>query len=144
MDQLIPIPVEVIPDIQSVFEEEAGRQGLELSPDGLLPESLTVPYCRVEVPSLSSDGTDTPLVMVFVPSQNRMREFKAMEDECMASGRRPPRLVNLAFGRSVVAQLLGAPDKADWRNCLQSMEEEQAATLSIRALLASASSTTTE
>jgi hypothetical protein len=140
--QLIPVPVEVTSDIQAVFEQEAEREGLELAPDGTLPESLTVPYCRVEVPSLHKDTAKSPLVMVFVPSQDRMREFKALEDECLASGRRPPRLVNLAFGRAVVAQILGAPDKADWRKCLQTMEEEQAATLSIRALLSSASTTT--
>jgi hypothetical protein len=141
--QLIPVPVDVVPDIQAVFEQEAERQGLELAPDGTLPESLTVPYCRVEVPSLKPDPTESPLVMVFVPSQDRMIKFKALEDECLASGRRPPRLVNLAFGRAVVAQLLGTPDKADWRNCLLTMEEEQAVTLSIRELLSTVSTTTT-
>ncbi len=60
-----------------------------------------------------------------------------MEDECLASGRRPPRLVNLSFGRSVVARLLGTPEKDDWKKCLLTVEEEQAMTTSIRKLLAS-------
>lgn len=32
---------------------------------------------------------------------------------------------NLNFGREVLAQLLGTPDRADWKNCVVSVEQEQ-------------------
>ena len=134
--QMIPIPLDIEADVGAIFEQEAEMFGLELVPDGQLPESLTMPYCRVELPTVKSrDGKTSCQVFVFVPTAEKMREYHAILEESRASGRRPPRLINLQFGRHVVAQLVGVPDKADWKNCLQTAEEEEAMAKNMRQLI---------
>lgn len=131
--QMVPIPLDIESDVQAIFEQEAEMFGLELVPDGQLPDSLTMPYCKVELPTVRTSGKSQSFV--FVPTAEKMREYHAIEEESRATGRRPPRLINLQFGRQVVAQLIGSPDKADWKNCLQTAEEEEAMAKNMRKLI---------
>jgi hypothetical protein len=48
-----------------------------------------------------------------------------METKCMCRSERHP----MNFGREILATLVGAPERADWRKCMaaNSAEEEQVA-----------------
>ena len=126
--QVIPIPLENEEEIESTFEREAPSFGLELySKTKTLPDSLTMPYCQVQIPSLN-------VYMTFVPSAEKMKEYRMLEDQFNSRGKRPPRMIDLRFGRSVVAQLLDTPETVDWKKCIQSLEEEKEMTKYVRSL----------
>jgi hypothetical protein len=120
---MIPLPVEAEPDIVTAFEQEAELEGFVLTEDGLLPESKSTPYCRVEIPHPTTDESQ---ILVFVLSEQRMQEHRFLTEQSMSTGRRPPRLFNLQFARKVVANLLGEPLKANWKHCVQTEDEEKA------------------
>ncbi|KAJ3039402.1 hypothetical protein HDV00_012278 [Rhizophlyctis rosea] len=127
-EQVIPLPAELKDDIGPAFHQQAEAEGL--IPVADYPDDLSIPFCRVSYPSPDDDG-ETKTV-IFIPSVERMEEHWRRSDEAIEHGRRPPRLMNLQFGRLVCARLLGAPERADWKACVLNMEEEKKLAESMR------------
>ncbi|KAJ3151650.1 hypothetical protein HDU86_006069 [Geranomyces michiganensis] len=94
--QLVPLPAAQLSEIEPAFMEEAKLEGLELVPEGRLPDAITDMYFRVEIPT--GEGRDSK-VLVFRPSAARMDEHKRLAEEAESAGRRVPRVMNLQFGR---------------------------------------------
>ncbi|KAI8811307.1 CwfJ C-terminus 1-domain-containing protein-like protein [Cladochytrium replicatum] len=154
--QLIPLPSTITTaEVLASFDAQAVEDGLVALPSGeTYPSRPELPYCRIDLDPVSehevSDGnakkkarvegengnTDTLALgeeerwVVYVPSAERVEEF-----ESTAFSARGPRLMNLQFGRLVLSKLLGTPERADWKRCVQSDAEETAAAEAVRNLL---------
>ncbi|KAJ3290819.1 hypothetical protein HK104_006499 [Borealophlyctis nickersoniae] len=126
--QVVPIPTELEPKIEVAFMESAKDEGLELVKE--LPSDLDTPYCRVEVPT--AGGVK---ILTFVPSAQTLEEHAQLAAEVAAQGRRPPRVINLQFGRLTLATLLGQPDRANWKNCILPHKEERRLAEELRRLV---------
>ncbi|KAI8912232.1 CwfJ C-terminus 1-domain-containing protein-like protein [Powellomyces hirtus] len=130
--QVVPLPAALLPDLQPAFLREAEAEGLELVPEGKLPDAVSDMFCRVEIPT--GDGRETK-VMVFRPSAARIEEHQHMAAEAERTGRRIPRIMNLQFGRKVLASLLGNPAAVDWKRCLLPKAEEEKLAKNMRELV---------
>ncbi|KAJ3112405.1 hypothetical protein HDU96_004584 [Phlyctochytrium bullatum] len=131
--QTIPILKEHASKIVKAFEEGAAKESLDIvSRDGRLPENMSAPYLCFDVPS--TDGGPRP-ILVLSPSFDKLREMEDLAQEALAQGKAPPRLFDINFGRRILAELCGLPDRVDWKDCILSEEEEKAQTEKIRELL---------
>ncbi|KAJ3164419.1 hypothetical protein HDU88_005296 [Geranomyces variabilis] len=130
--QVVPLPAALLPEIEPAFMEEAKLEGLELVPEGQLPEAVTDMYCRVEIPT--GEGRESK-VLVFRPSALRVEEHQRLAEEAETTGRRAPRIMNLQFGRKVLACLLGTPAAADWKRVMLPPQEEEKLTRHMRELV---------
>ncbi|TPX66204.1 hypothetical protein SpCBS45565_g04650 [Spizellomyces sp. 'palustris'] len=128
--QLVPLPADLLPDLEKIFLDEAAEEGLEVVQDGRLPDAVTAPYCRVEIPA-----AEQTRVLVFRPSAAKVEEVRRLTLEAAQGGRRPPRVMNLQFGRKVLSTLLGKPDRINWKNCILPETEEQRLTEEMRRLV---------
>lgn len=140
--QLVAIPNELLPMIESMFREAADREQFDVSEDGSLPEDINTPYFHLDVPVLEGDDGESSKTtsvprrkrLVFVPNDERTsRAFEEYADQKMQhqSRRRNPGAagwMNLRFGSQVVAELLGRPDRADWKKWVKEKDEETAIT----------------
>ncbi|KAI9007296.1 hypothetical protein BC832DRAFT_442617 [Gaertneriomyces semiglobifer] len=93
--QVVPVPAELRSKIEEVFEEECRREDLEAVEEEQPSDDAVTPYCRVEFPG--DDGKTR--VLVFSPSAAKMDAWRQGCAEAAETGRRPPRLFNLQFGR---------------------------------------------
>lgn len=94
--QIVPVPNRIKDEeIEDVFEQ-AGIKWEELASGGLKDFDLPS-YFRVELPS----------------GKNLIHYTK------------PGTSFDVQFGRRVIANLLGVPERADWRTCTQSEDEER-------------------
>ncbi|KAI8926861.1 CwfJ C-terminus 1-domain-containing protein-like protein, partial [Entophlyctis helioformis] len=125
--QLVPLPADMEGDIEAAFVHEAETQGLDLVDE--LPEAVYMPYLRVQLPN--------DKVLVFAPSVERYAEYEQqMQEAQRGGGRRPPRIFNLQIGRLVIAKLIGKPERADWKQCILSLEQETAEAAELQTRLA--------
>ncbi|KAH9276476.1 hypothetical protein BASA83_001175 [Batrachochytrium salamandrivorans] len=111
--QVVPVPNNQLEVIEDAFAKEASAQCLNCS--DVLPENVTLPYMRVELPSGK--------VLVLSPNAERVAEWKAAQ---RTPGVRMPRLLDLQTGRRVLADILGMKDRADWKRCVLNIKEEEA------------------
>ncbi|KAJ3056074.1 hypothetical protein HK097_008202 [Rhizophlyctis rosea] len=125
-EQVVPIPEELIDEIGPAFQREAEAEGLVAVDD--YPEDHTLPFCRVTYPSSSDTSTKdiVEITKIYVPSQDKQDQYQEAlaAAASMGTGRRPPRMMNLQFGRLVLANLINRPDRADWKKCLVTIGEE--------------------
>lgn len=94
--QIIPIANTLLKDLESLFFQEAERQGYSMSKREL--DSDETEYFKVDIPDAE------PLIIELIPDTP----------------------FDLQFGRKVIAKLLNCEDRVDWKNCIQSQVEEQA------------------
>ncbi|KAI8822915.1 CwfJ C-terminus 1-domain-containing protein-like protein [Fimicolochytrium jonesii] len=133
--QVVPMSDKSLPELETAFMKEAEEEGLELIPNANLPDLESDMYCRVELPTSSSTPSETK-ILVFRPSPDRMEEYQQQVAEAEQAGRRhPPRIMNLQFGRKVLAELMGVPHAADWKRMLLPKEDEEKLTGKIRELI---------
>ncbi|KAI8811766.1 CwfJ C-terminus 1-domain-containing protein-like protein [Cladochytrium replicatum] len=153
--QLIPLPSSIsTAELLASFDAQAVDDGLVALPSGeMYPNRPDLPYCRIDLDALSEEVTDggankkarvegengdnekaisgdNERWVTYVPSVERVEEF-----ESRAFSARGPRLMNLQFGRLVLSKLLGSPERADWKRCVQTEAEETAAAEGVRNLL---------
>ena len=128
--QLLPIPSELELEIRPSFQQEAENQGFCESNEKDV-EFLAMAYCKVEI---FKDGKRISS-HIFTPSEDKLKEFRSLEEEASQRRRRAPRIIDPQFGRSVIANLLGYPEKSDWKNCIQTEDEEKAMSSYVKSLL---------
>ncbi|CEP11700.1 hypothetical protein [Parasitella parasitica] len=93
--QVVPIPKSKSDQVEKVAKEQAALAGMDVT--GHLPQNPEVPYFRIELPN----------------------------GESIVHLIRPKERFNLQFGRLVLAHVLGAPEREDWKACSQTEEEEK-------------------
>ncbi len=128
--QLLPIHSDLELEVEPSFKSEAEAQGFIYSNEKDV-ESMALAYCKVEIFKNGKHMSNT----VFTPSEHKLQEFRSLEEETLQRGKRPPRLIDPQFGRTVIANLLGYPEKSDWKNCIQTEDEERAMASHIKKLL---------
>ncbi|KAJ3015677.1 hypothetical protein HKX48_004433 [Thoreauomyces humboldtii] len=131
--QVVPLSASLLPDIEPAFLREAKEEGLELTHDGRKPEAVTDTYFSVEIPT--GDGGKERKTLVFRPSAELVEDHQARSAEAERVGRRPPRLMNLQFGRKVLSSLLGNPEAVDWKRVLLPPAQEEKLALKMRELV---------
>ncbi|KAI8837331.1 CwfJ C-terminus 1-domain-containing protein-like protein [Chytridium lagenaria] len=130
---VIPVPQAVLGQVTAAFEETAAKEGMEIvSRDGTLPANTSAPYFSFDIPS--ADGTPGSIVVIS-PSLDKLHEMEVTAYEIMAGGRPPPRLFDINFGRRVLSELIGTPERAHWKRCILPLEEEKKLTQSVRDFL---------
>ncbi|RUS21953.1 CwfJ C-terminus 1-domain-containing protein-like protein [Endogone sp. FLAS-F59071] len=95
--QVVPIPKEKSEGLEEAFVEEGRTQVVRMKFTKVLPENPDASYFKVDLPN------STSLVYIIKPQER----------------------FNLQFGRIVLAKILGTPDRADWKACPQSEDEEK-------------------
>ncbi|KAJ3082285.1 hypothetical protein HK102_001811 [Quaeritorhiza haematococci] len=136
--QAVPVPALVWQRVEEVLMDEAGKEGLEVVEE--LPEDGSMPYVVFEFPVVGEEGTGRKKV-VLVPGEEKIKrvreELLAREEAeggAEGQGRRRGivRVLNLQFGRLVLANLLNKPERVDWKRCVVSEEEETKLTENVR------------
>ncbi|KAA1123669.1 hypothetical protein PGTUg99_026312 [Puccinia graminis f. sp. tritici] len=100
--QICPVPNELADQVETMFVEEGKKQGIELVDEVALKEMKdemkeAISYFRVGLP----DGKGLVHLM------------------------KPDEKFNLQFGRITLANLLGTPDRANWKTCERSETDEK-------------------
>ncbi|KAI9324001.1 CwfJ C-terminus 1-domain-containing protein-like protein [Obelidium mucronatum] len=113
--QVIPIPRELIFTLRDRFMDAAAAASLVAMPNGALPADPNTPYVRIELPDQPLGGE--PLVLTMPVNGN------------------PRAVFNQQFARRVLAEALGAPHKAAWKNCTLSHGEEAQLTQNMKVML---------
>jgi hypothetical protein len=115
----VPLAAGAAAGARAAFEEAAQRAGfafLSLPPPPAAPEAAA---------QLAAAVGGAEYFCVTLPDGARLVHP-------LAQGER----MNMQFGREVMAQLLGAPDKADWRNCTLDGPGEEARAAAFKELFA--------
>lgn len=128
--QLVPIPADLELEVEPSFLKEADAQGFSMSKEKDV-EFLAMAYCKVEI----FRNGELVSACIFTPTEKKLKEFRSLEEEASQLGRRPPRAIDPQFGRTVIANLLGYPEKSDWKNCVQTEDEEKAMSSHVKSLL---------
>ncbi|KAJ3333747.1 hypothetical protein HDU76_004243 [Blyttiomyces sp. JEL0837] len=123
--QVIPIPSSLSGQVADYFANAAGQEGLDILDGGILPDDPNAAYLRIELP----DGN----IMVLTPNEERKRQA---EEQAAETGR-AAHVFNRQLGRLVIADLLGHPDRGNWKRCVLPMEEEKEQTLTMRKMIVS-------
>ncbi|OAV89150.1 hypothetical protein PTTG_07836 [Puccinia triticina 1-1 BBBD Race 1] len=100
--QICPVPNDLADQVETIFVEEGKKQGIQLVDEAALKEMKdemkeAISYFRVGLP----DGKGLVHLM------------------------KPDEKFNLQFGRMTLANLLGTPDRANWKTCERSEHEEK-------------------
>jgi hypothetical protein len=127
--QLLPVHSDLELEVEPSFRREAEAHGFIVTQEKDV-ELLALAYCKVEI---FSNGKQIS-TFIFTPSEQKLQEFRFIEEEASNGRKRPPRLIDPQFGRTVIANLLGYPEKSDWKYCIQTEEEEKAMAAHIKAL----------
>ncbi|KAG2230013.1 hypothetical protein INT48_003059, partial [Thamnidium elegans] len=93
--QIVPVPKSKSDQIEKIAREQAQLAGMDFIDQ--IPQNVEIPYFRMELPNGKS------LVHLL----------------------RPKERFNLQFGRLVLANVLGSPEREDWKACSQTEEEEK-------------------
>ncbi|KAJ3061138.1 hypothetical protein HDU98_002959, partial [Podochytrium sp. JEL0797] len=111
---VIPIPKTLAPNLRSLFLTAAtDSASLVPMPNGLLPLDPSAPYIRIDLP----DDDAEPLVLTLPVDADAGVFF------------------NQQFARRVVAEALKVPEKASWKQCVLSVEEETGLTQAMKKML---------
>ncbi|EGF77518.1 hypothetical protein BATDEDRAFT_91726 [Batrachochytrium dendrobatidis JAM81] len=110
--QVVPVPKGKTHEIEAAFKKEAEKQQLECLNE--VPKDDSVPYLKVEL--------ENGKTLVFSPSTERIAEIAAARK---TPGSRAPRLFDMQLGRRVMADVLNMPDRADWKQCVVNIKEEE-------------------
>ncbi|KAI8984334.1 CwfJ C-terminus 1-domain-containing protein-like protein [Mycotypha africana] len=93
--QIVPIPKAKSDQVEVIAREKAVEANMVFEKD--VPQNPDIPYFKMDLPN------GTSLVYLIKPKER----------------------FNLQFGRLVVANVLGAPNREDWKVCSQNDEEEK-------------------
>jgi hypothetical protein len=108
--QAVPIDKELIPKAQSTFEEVATELDMEI---GQLDDNETLDQVA---------GSESHYI--YIELDDNVRLVHRVNPDA----KRLP----LQFGRRVLAKLMGAPEKEDWKNCAQPKHIEAETTRSFK------------
>ncbi|KAL1916272.1 uncharacterized protein VTP21DRAFT_5889 [Calcarisporiella thermophila] len=100
--QAVPIPKEKAGNVEEAFRSEGAKAGMQFS--NSLPPTVDSGYLKIDLPD------NTSLVYKINPQER----------------------FNLQFPRVVLAQILGKPERSDWRACSQTVDEERQAVQAFR------------
>ncbi|KAI8828166.1 CwfJ C-terminus 1-domain-containing protein-like protein [Chytriomyces cf. hyalinus JEL632] len=110
--QAVPIPAAMQYKIRDLFLQAATRDSLVAMPEGAIPADPSTPYVRIELPDKGQ------VLVLTLPVNGDPRTY-----------------FNQQFARRVLADALGFPDKANWKRCVVSQEEEGAFATSMKKFL---------
>jgi hypothetical protein len=119
---MVPLPAELTDLVYPAFRKQAAEDKLDERPQ--LPDSPHSPYLRVTIPSHPA--------LIFIP-----KPVNKLDHEMSFDGfnkHRKEAFFNLQMPRMVIAELIGLPERWDWRNCVVSEEEETQETEKLRAI----------
>ncbi|KAJ3317964.1 hypothetical protein HDU93_004023, partial [Gonapodya sp. JEL0774] len=126
--QSLSIPSEKALDFETALRDEAERAGLKVEEgDDALPVDVTDPYIRFMLPVIDPAA----IVRQIVLTPRADAEHISTSDPVNL----PPRpsrstgfgpRINVQFGGLLLAKFLGVPERADWRKCVGTEEEETA------------------
>ncbi|KAI7885473.1 CwfJ C-terminus 1-domain-containing protein-like protein [Mucor mucedo] len=94
--QVVPVPKSKSDQVEKVAREQCALNNMDLIEQ--VPQNVEIPYFRMELPNGKS------LVHLL----------------------RPKERFNLEFGRLIIANVLGTPERESWKACVQTEEEEKA------------------
>ncbi|GAA5900277.1 Drn1p [Sporobolomyces salmoneus] len=103
--QICPIPSSLSSEAESTFQVQAQKYGFELS-------ELTDPSSFYR--DAETDGQGTDYFKVDLPNGKKLVHWIKKDER-----------FGFQFGRETVALLLHTPDRADWKQCAKSDEEEK-------------------
>ncbi|KAI9102509.1 CwfJ C-terminus 1-domain-containing protein-like protein [Phlyctochytrium arcticum] len=137
--QVVSLPAELVTEVEREFLDAAEKAGLEVVDENVMDQaSMDDPFIRLDLP-ISEDYSlplkTTHKTIWLKATEAAIEENNRLVTESQYSGRRPPRLLDIQFGRRVLATLMGKPDSVNWKNCILPEDKEVELTLSMRNLL---------